>query len=168
MRVFSVSRLYQHIKIYFLYLGKQFKINIMKKLLYLFLTVLIVACSSEDGNNSNNNSSSASLITPPAWIQGVWFNEYGQGYTFTPDDFCYSLSSNQQSYCFKAQIDLYVDVPNISTGVEQIISNEFYAIEITIGPNIYNYDGFEKISATQFRYAPTGNETDDFAIYTKQ
>ena len=28
----------------------------MKKLLYLFLTVLIVACSSEDGNNSNNSN----------------------------------------------------------------------------------------------------------------
>jgi hypothetical protein len=140
----------------------------MKKLLYLFLTVLIVGCSSDDGNNSNNNSSSASLITPPAWIQGVWFNEIGLGYTFTPDDVCVSYSSNQQSFCYKAQIDLYADVSNISTGVEQVITNDFYSIEITIGPNIYNYDGFEKISATQFRYAPTGDEVDDFAIYTKQ
>ena len=140
----------------------------MKKLLYLFLTVLIVGCSSDDGNNSNNNSSSASLITPPAWIQGVWFNEIGLGYTFTPDDMCISFGSNQQSSCYKAQIDLYADAPNISTGVEQVITNDFYSIEITIGPNIYNYDGFEKISATEFRYAPTGNETDDIAIYTKQ
>ena len=141
----------------------------MKKLIYLFLTVLIVGCSSDDSNNSNNNSNNASLITPPAWIQGEWINEtLGFGYTFTPDDFCITFSSNQSSTCYKAQIDLYADVPNISTGVEQIISNEFYAIEITIGPNIYNYDGFEKISATEFRYAPTGNETDDIAIYTKQ
>jgi hypothetical protein len=140
----------------------------MKKLVYLFLTVLIVGCSSDDGNNSNNNSSSASLITPPAWIQGVWFNEIGLGYTFTPDDVCVSYSSNQQSFCYKAQIDLYADVPNISTGVEQVITNDFYSIEITLGPDIYNYDGFEKISATQFRYAPTGDEVDDFAIYTKQ
>ena len=28
----------------------------MKKLVYLFLTVLIVACSSEDGNNNNQSS----------------------------------------------------------------------------------------------------------------
>ena len=140
----------------------------MKKLLYIFLAVLIVGCSSDDGNNSNNNSSSASLITPPAWIQGVWFNEIGLGYTFTPDDVCVSYSSNQQSFCYKAQIDLYADVSNISTGVEQVITNDFYSIEITIGPNIYNYDGFEKISATQFRYAPTGDEVDDIAIYTKQ
>lgn len=140
----------------------------MKKLLYIFLTVLIVACSSDDSNNSNNNSSSASLITPPAWIQGEWFNELGFGYTFAPDDFCYSLNNNQQSFCYKAQIDLYTDVPNLSTAVEQVITNDFYSIEITIGGNITNYDGFEKISASQFRYAPTGNETDDFAIYTKQ
>ena len=140
----------------------------MKKLIYLFLTVLIVGCSSDDSNNSNNNSSSASLITPPAWIQGVWFNEIGLGYTFTPDDMCISFASNQQSSCYKAQIDLYVAVPNGSTSVEQVITNDFYSIEITIGPNIYNYDGFEKISATQFRYAPTGDEVDDIAIYTKQ
>ena len=140
----------------------------MKKLIYIFLTVLIVGCSSDDGNNSNNNSSSASLITPPAWIQGVWLNEIGLGYTFTPDDMCVSYSSNQQSSCYKAQIDLYADAPNFSTSVEQVITNDFYSIEITIGPNIYNYDGFEKISATQFRYAPTGDEVDDIAIYTKQ
>ena len=140
----------------------------MKKLVYLFLTVLIVGCSSDDSNNSNNNSSSASLITPPAWIQGVWFNEIGLGYTFTPDDMCISLASNQQSSCYKAQIDLYADAPNFSTSVEQVITNDFYSIEITLGPGIYNYDGFEKISATQFRYAPAGNEPPNVAIYTKQ
>ena len=31
----------------------------MKKLIYLFLTVLIVACSGEDGSNSNNNSNNS-------------------------------------------------------------------------------------------------------------
>ena len=35
----------------------------MKKLLYLFLTVLIVACSGEDGgNNSNNNSNNSNNV----------------------------------------------------------------------------------------------------------
>ena len=37
----------------------------MKKLLYLFLTVLIVACSSDDSNNSSNNGSNVS-------IEGRW------------------------------------------------------------------------------------------------
>ena len=34
----------------------------MKKLLYIFLTVLIVACSSEDSNNSNNNSNNSNNV----------------------------------------------------------------------------------------------------------
>jgi hypothetical protein len=37
----------------------------MKKLIYLFLTVLIVACSGEDSNNSSNNGSNVS-------IEGRW------------------------------------------------------------------------------------------------
>jgi hypothetical protein len=34
----------------------------MKKLLYLFLTMLIVACSSDDSNNSNNNSNNSNNV----------------------------------------------------------------------------------------------------------
>ena len=34
----------------------------MKKLIYLFLTVLIVACSGEDSNNSNNNSNNSNNV----------------------------------------------------------------------------------------------------------
>jgi len=34
----------------------------MKKLIYLFLTVLIVACSGEDNNNSNNNSNNSNNV----------------------------------------------------------------------------------------------------------
>ena len=34
----------------------------MKKLLYIFLTVLIVACSGEDSNNSNNNSNNSNNV----------------------------------------------------------------------------------------------------------
>ena len=37
----------------------------MKKLIYLFLTVLIVGCSGEDSNNSSNNGSNVS-------IEGRW------------------------------------------------------------------------------------------------
>ena len=40
--------------------NKHFKTNIMKKLIYLFLTVLIVACSGEDGNNDGNNNNQSS------------------------------------------------------------------------------------------------------------
>ena len=36
--------------------------SVMKKLLYLFLTVLIVACSSEDGGNENNGCPSYDTV----------------------------------------------------------------------------------------------------------
>ena len=35
----------------------------MKKLLYLFLTVLIVACSGDDSNNQDNNDGDNNNIT---------------------------------------------------------------------------------------------------------
>jgi len=46
--------------IFYLMKNKHFKTNIMKKLIYLFLTVLIVACSGEDGNNDGNNNNQSS------------------------------------------------------------------------------------------------------------
>ena len=51
--------MYQTALFFLLYLLKTY---IMKKLLYLFLTVLIVGCSGEDGGNSNNNSNNSNNI----------------------------------------------------------------------------------------------------------
>ena len=50
----AVPKLYYNALSFLLYL---FKTYIMKKLIYLFLTVLIVGCSSEDGGNDNNSKS---------------------------------------------------------------------------------------------------------------
>ena len=49
----AVSRLYHNALSFCLYL---FKRNIMKKLLYLILTVLIVGCSTDDDNNNDNST----------------------------------------------------------------------------------------------------------------
>ena len=46
----------------------------MKKLLYIFLTLLIVACSSDDGNNDNINNNPSDLV-------GTW-----EGDTYDADD----------------------------------------------------------------------------------
>ena len=46
----------------------------MKKLIYLFLTLLIVACSSDDGNNDNINNNPSDLV-------GTW-----EGDTYDADD----------------------------------------------------------------------------------
>ena len=46
----------------------------MKKLIYIFLTLLIVACSSDDGNNDNINNNPSDLV-------GTW-----EGDTYDADD----------------------------------------------------------------------------------
>jgi hypothetical protein len=46
----------------FYYICSKQTIYIMKKLLYLFLTVLVVGCSGEDSNNSNNNSNNSNNV----------------------------------------------------------------------------------------------------------
>ena len=138
----------------------------MKKLLYLFLTLLIVACSSsDDSNNSNNNSNNASLITPPAWIQGVWLLEdypIELGFEFRTDDIC-QISGSSSIYCYKEQTEAFEDA-GAFTNVEQVITSTFYSVEITWISNTYVFDGFEKISDTQISYIVNGaNQT-----YTKQ
>ena len=49
-----------------------FKTNIMKKLIYLFLTVLIVACSSGDDDSN-------SAVTLNAQFVGSWLLEFDDG-----------------------------------------------------------------------------------------
>jgi hypothetical protein len=40
----------------------------MKKLIYLFLTVLIIACSSEDSNNDGNNNNDVNQNLVGTWV----------------------------------------------------------------------------------------------------
>ena len=73
VRVFSVSRLYHTTLSFCLYL---FKTYIMKKLIYLFLTVVIVGCSDDDGNpclyNPTLTTSAVTNITETsATLNGV-------------------------------------------------------------------------------------------------
>jgi hypothetical protein len=139
----------------------------MKKLLYLFLTLLIVACSDDDSNNSNNNSNNASLITPPAWIQGVWLLEnsgtpFEVGFEFRTDDIC-QISGSSSIYCYKEQTEAFEDA-GAFTNVEQVITSTFYSVEITWISGTYVFDGFEKISDTQISYPVNG----DNRTFTKQ
>ena len=79
----------------------------MKKILLLFMSIIILsACSkdrSEVNDNINNASNSTKAINPPAWIQGTWgyYNEYLSQdiFTFSSDDIC--LISFTSSACFK-------------------------------------------------------------------
>ena len=67
----------------------------MKKLLYLFLTVLIVACSGDDGNESNNNDSNL--------FRNIYNNTFwsvnGGLITFSPDKLWYQYFSQNEGGC---------------------------------------------------------------------
>ena len=134
----------------------------MKKLLYLFLAITIISCGGDDDSGNTNNNSSNLTINPPSWIQGTYLYEVAgqilpQGYEFKPDDFC-SVASNMAS-CYQAQLDIYVDVSNFETNVYEEIDSNRYFIEITIGPQILDFE-FEKVSSTRIRQIlPTGELT---------
>ena len=117
----------------------------MKKLLFLSFLFLF-SCSSDDGSNS------ATGINPPSWIQGVYLMEisgqvYSNGYEFKTNDLCTIVGATS---CYKALLDIYDGAPNFKTDVyEEIDSNRYY-IEITYGPNIFDYE-FIKISNTSIK-----------------
>jgi len=54
------------------------------------------------------------------------------------------------SSCYKAQLVLYDGVLNLETNVYEEIDNNRYYIEITYGPNIFDYE-FIKISSTSIK-----------------
>ena len=72
----------------------------MKKLLYLFLTVLIVACSGEDSNNSNNNSNNSYNVDYFFEVEFGGVINRVQGNTSNQNSFltknkCYAATGNQ-------------------------------------------------------------------------
>jgi hypothetical protein len=72
---------------------------------------------------------------------------YPNGYEFKTNDFCTIAVSTS---CNKAIMDMYDGASSIETNVyEEIDSNRYY-IEITIGPNIFDYE-FIKISSTSIK-----------------
>ena len=73
----------------------------MKKLLYLFLTVLIVSCSSsDDNNNSNNNSNNSNNVDYFFEVEFGGVINRVQGNTSNTNSFlainkCYAATGNQ-------------------------------------------------------------------------
>ena len=133
----------------------------MKKLLYLFLAITIISCGGDDDGNTNNNSSNLT-INPPSWIHGVYFQEgvngqtIPQGWEFKPDDLCYVISNTAS--CYQAQVDLYVNTPNLDADVYEESDSNRYFIELTLGATIYEYE-FEKVSSTSIKQISPSGET---------
>ena len=72
----------------------------MKKLIYLFLTVLIVACSGEDNNNDGNNSNNSNNVDYFFEVEFGGVINRVQGNTSNTNSFstknkCYAATGNQ-------------------------------------------------------------------------
>ena len=133
----------------------------LKKLLFLFAYLTVISCSSDDDSASDDTS-----IDPPAWIQGIWIQEYYLdlnlefGFEFKSDDFC--QITNEFKSCTKAQIDLLKQGP-MEVNVYEEISNDRYVLEITQHTSVVEYE-FEKISSTRIKKIQLGGDI----FYIKQ
>ena len=110
----------------------------MKKLLLLSLTILLFSCEDSNKRLSNNLS-----INPPSWIQGVWIDEDIQalglrsGYEFKIDDLC--LVSQNILSCNKEQLAIFSDNDGLFADVQEDISSDRYAIDITMQTTTISY-----------------------------
>jgi hypothetical protein len=134
----------------------------MKKLLYLFLAIVINSCGGEDDGNTINNSNNLT-INPPSWIQGVYLQLYPitgdvlpVGYEFKSDDFC--TVSNNSAICNKEQLALYTS-GTLFADVYEEIDNDRYFLEITLQNFTTSYE-FLKVSSTSIKeILPSGDVT---------
>ena len=123
----------------------------MKKLIYLFLTVLIVGCSGDDNSNVTN-------FNPPVWIQGIWLNinNSSAGFEFRQNDFCL-ITSPVSVVCYE---QTYSDFNDFN--VYEEISNTRYFTIITIAGAEFNFE-FEKISDNSITWTAV-----DGSVYERQ
>ena len=110
----------------------------MKKLLLLSLAILLFSCEDSNKRLSNNLS-----INPPSWTQGVWVDEellalgLRSGYEFKIDDLC-QVSQNILS-CNKEQLAIFSDNDGLFAEVQEDISSDRYAIDITMQTTTISY-----------------------------
>tara|TARA_B110001450_G_scaffold252536_1_gene274485 strand:+ start:704 stop:1111 length:408 start_codon:yes stop_codon:yes gene_type:complete len=116
------------------------------KLIYGILITLIIltSCSNNDDGNSNNNSNIE--FNPPAWIQGVWFNQNStSGYKFTSNDIIrLNLDENNNIIgedSRKEYWSLFDDAYLLESSSENL-----YKAVIEMDGNEYEYNEFNKIS----------------------
>ena len=135
----------------------------MKKLL-LLSALLIFACSSDDSNSNDTDCYAGfqfTQIKPPCWIMGVWHNDnpdldFTSGFAFIPNNF--GIISNDDTFWFVERA--------VNNGVIESLSDSFYYIQIMVSTGgMYEYDRFEKISATQISLP---NQDGTIRTFTKQ
>ena len=125
----------------------------MRKLLFLFSSLLFISCSGDDDSSSNDTS-----IDPPSWIQGRWHTQvngvdFDSGFEFKKNDFC--IINGNFSQCYQSSIDLLSQNSN-DVSVKEEISSDRYFIELKMVSNIFTYE-FEKVSESMIRQVFSNN-----------
>ena len=121
----------------------------MKKLLYIFISLLLLSCSSSEDSSSGPDKNS---LNPPAWIQGKWALGTGDaqsGHEFKSNDWCSYMSS--VSICWKSAIES----SNGQATVVETITDSSYITKLTVGGITITYT-FIKMSATKIRVSSNG------------
>lgn len=130
----------------------------MKKLLFIFCSILLFSCSSNSDDDKTTNSS-ISDFHPPSWIKGFWKGNVT--YKFLEKDVY------QDQISFKEFVDgCNIAVPNSSFVSEPVKNKTEYKFSLTTGSTIHEYH-FIKISSTQIKLINPNSAEPDF-VYTKQ
>lgn len=117
----------------------------MKLLKTLMMAIVTIAVFSACSKNNDVNPK-GSKISPPDWIIGSWGDGKSVNYVFRKDDFCY-VSVGFET-CFKAQVELYKNVPDaqMKMVVEQQGNSDSYLIKITQLGSTMSYQFYKKSS----------------------
>ncbi|GGF01748.1 hypothetical protein [Flavobacterium limi] len=130
----------------------------MKKLFFLFYSILLFSCSSNSDDNIKTNSSNSDFH-PPSWIEGTWKGDVT--YKFFQKD----VYQNQIS--FKGLVDgCNLAIPNSSFVSEPIKNNTEYKFSYVTGEIKHEYH-FIKISSTEIKLLNPNSEVLS-PVYTKQ
>lgn len=131
----------------------------MKKLFAIFALMLLVVTGCSDDSVQSLTAEDPNKINPPAWIQGVWYDDQSleagvfSGFKFEVHDFCTILVSNTQCYA-----DLPLEVQEYS-------SDDTYSITLYSNGSETSYT-FYKVSPSEFVVVDgNGNQS---AIYVKE
>lgn len=139
----------------------------MKKLILLFITILLSSCSN---NEEIDSSSKSTNINPPSWIQGYWLMEVSagevtdlQGVKATKDDFYLTQIGSGNS------MKTLVSNTLLSKGtavVDELANDTEYKLNIKLNGMSFPQYHFKKISATKIQFLDTAGRGG--AIFIKQ
>lgn len=139
----------------------------MKKIIYLFITLLLISCSN---NEVVDGSSKSTTINPPFWIQGYWLMEVSagevtdlQGVKATKDDFYLTQIGSGNS------MKTLVSNTLLSRGtavVDELASDTEYKLNVKLNGMSFPQYHFKKISSTKIQFFDTTGKGG--AIFIKQ